>query len=73
MAEQGQRRARSARVMAGLVQHARAEHYWQRQVWRAGGNAGDRPGPLEFDPDGFPIPQPRPAFVERVGRLLREG
>jgi hypothetical protein len=31
-----------------------------------------RPGPLEFDARGFPIPQPVPSFMRRVARLLRE-
>jgi hypothetical protein len=30
----------------------------------------DRPGPLQFDALGFPIPQPIPAFVQRVRRLI---
>jgi hypothetical protein len=39
---------------------------------RRGTGAADRPGPLEFDAHGFPIPQPVPSFVRRVDRLLRE-
>jgi hypothetical protein len=31
-----------------------------------------RPGPLEFDARGFPIPQPFPSFARRVARMLRE-
>jgi hypothetical protein len=30
----------------------------------------DRPRPLEFDGNGFPIPQRMPSVVTRVGRLL---
>jgi hypothetical protein len=28
------------------------------------------PAPLEFDAAGFPIPQPLPGFMQRVGRLI---
>jgi hypothetical protein len=31
----------------------------------------DLPRPLEFDDNGFPIPQRTPSFVTRVARLLR--
>jgi hypothetical protein len=28
------------------------------------------PAPLQFDAAGFPIPQPLPGFMQRVGRLI---
>jgi hypothetical protein len=31
----------------------------------------DRPRPLEFDRNGFPVAQPMPSVVTRVARLLR--
>jgi hypothetical protein len=70
MADRIPKRARSARVMAELIQQASAERYLQHQVWRDGADARDRPRPLEFDTDGFPIAQRRPGFVNRVGRLI---
>jgi len=45
----------------------------QREVGRAANTARDRPRPLDFDPLGFPLPQPMPSFVRRVTRLLRDG
>jgi len=49
-----------------------AERYQQRQReirrGRARANAGPRP--LEFDESGFPLPQPTPGFMQRIGRLI---
>jgi len=59
--------------MADLIQQASAERYWQHHPWREEADAEDRPRPLEFDLEGFPIAQRRPGFVERVGRLINGG
>jgi hypothetical protein len=37
---------------------------------RRGRAAADRPRPLEFDANGFPVAQRMPNFVTRVSRLL---
>jgi hypothetical protein len=42
----------------------------QRQVTRGKAEPSDRPRPLEFDGNGFPVPQRIPSFVTRVARLL---
>jgi hypothetical protein len=42
----------------------------QRQMQRARADPVDRPGPLEFDANGFPVAQRRPSFTARVARLL---
>ena len=62
------------RVEAALARGDAAERYARRQrmVRRGRSPGADRPRPLEFDANGFPIPQPVPAFVRRVARLLRE-
>jgi hypothetical protein len=43
----------------------------QRQVRRGRTGSVEHPRPLEFDENGFPIPQRTPTFVTRVARLLR--
>jgi hypothetical protein len=60
-------------VERALAENALRERYEQRQrELRRGGTRTpeDRPGPLEFDALGFPIPQPIPGFVRRVRRLI---
>jgi hypothetical protein len=42
----------------------------QRGVRSGGPRAADRPGPLEFDENGFPIVQRPSSFVDRLARLL---
>jgi hypothetical protein len=56
-----------------LREHEGAERYRRRQqqVRRGRRDTVDRPRPLEFDSNGFPIPQRTPSFVTRVARLLR--
>jgi hypothetical protein len=44
----------------------------QLQVRRARTGTQDRPRPLEFDENGFPIAQRTPSFVTRVARLLSQ-
>jgi hypothetical protein len=49
-----------------------AERYRRRQqqVRRRRTETVDRPRPLEFDANGFPVAQRAPSFVTRVARLL---
>ena len=56
-----------------LREHEGAERYRRRQqqVRRGRRDTLDLPRPLEFDDNGFPIPQRTPSFVTRVARLLR--
>jgi hypothetical protein len=37
---------------------------------RGTGGRADLPRPLEYDESGFPLPQDRPGFAQRVARLL---
>jgi hypothetical protein len=55
-----------------LEHHAGAERYRRRQarVRRGTTETMDRPRPLEFDANGFPVAQRAPSFVTRVARLL---
>jgi hypothetical protein len=59
-------------VEAALHEQAGIERYEssQRQVRRRTPEVVDRPHPLEFDENGFPIAQSSPSFVTRVARLL---
>jgi hypothetical protein len=58
-------------VKAILDDEAGAEQYRQAQREATSGNRdADGARPLEFDESGFPIPQRRASFVERVARLL---
>jgi hypothetical protein len=61
-------------ALEALLEHrAGAERYRRRQarVRRAMTETVDRPRPLEFDANGFPVAQRTPSFVTRVARLLR--
>jgi hypothetical protein len=42
----------------------------ERAMRRATRGLEQTPAPLQFDAQGFPIPQPLPGFVQRVGRLI---
>jgi hypothetical protein len=55
-----------------LQEQAGAERYRhrQRQLRRARTETLDRPRPLEFDENGFPVAQRTPSFITRVARLL---
>jgi hypothetical protein len=55
-----------------IGERAAAGVYWgsQRELRRGGTATIDRPRPLEFDRNGFPVPQRSPDFVARVNRLL---
>jgi hypothetical protein len=59
-------------VDEALNAHEAAEHYQhrQRELRRGRARANEAPRPLEFDQAGFPIPQPIPRFMQRIGRLI---
>jgi hypothetical protein len=59
----------ASRAWRAAVELARRERE-QRKVARPGTGG---PGPRRFDERGFPIPQPIPAFVQRVARLINGG
>ena len=66
MRELGHALETALRVDAGAERYQRS----QSQRRRARSETADRPRPLEFDRNGFPIAQDRPSFVQRVARLL---
>jgi hypothetical protein len=70
MSEQARLRELSDAVEAALGEQAGAQRYQRTQRHVRGRTAEDRPRPLEFDANGFPIAQRRPSFVTRVARLL---
>jgi hypothetical protein len=72
MASQAEASELRAAVAAVVREQAAAERYRlrQRQARRGGTEAYDRPGPLEFDESGFPVPQTSPGFGRRLARLL---
>jgi hypothetical protein len=57
-------------VAAVLEHQAGAERYRRRQARVRRGETVDRPRPLQFDDNGFPLAQRTPSFVSRVARLL---
>jgi hypothetical protein len=75
MATHAHGRTRRDAVQAALNEAREAERDQLRppQIRRATDASRDRPRPLEFDPLGFPLPQPIPSFVRRVAHLLRDG
>ena len=75
MATQTQARQWRDAVEDALNARDGAERYQlrQRKIRRGRGSAEDRARPLEFDARGFPIPQPIPGFMQRVGRLINDG
>jgi hypothetical protein len=72
MSERARLRALGGVLEATLDEQALAEGYQrsQRRLRRGRAERADRPRPLEFDRNGFPIAQHRPSFVHRVARLL---
>jgi hypothetical protein len=50
--------------------HAPTGELSQRATRLATSGPEHAPAPLEFDAAGFPIPQPLPGFLQRVGRLI---
>jgi hypothetical protein len=59
-------------LTVAVNQQAAGGRYRRRQVRmrRARTETQDRPRPLEFDENGFPIAQRTPSFFTRVARLL---
>jgi hypothetical protein len=70
--EQARRRELDEALAAVLREPPGAERYRlaQREATNGRPPARDRPRPLEFDENGFPIAQANPRFVARVARLL---
>jgi hypothetical protein len=64
--ELGDALAVALREQAGAARYQRR----QSQVRRGRTDTPDRPRPLEFDENGFPVAQRTPSFVSRVARLL---
>ena len=69
MSEQTRRRELLDEIEAALSKQAGAEAH-QRSQRRARRGTPNRPGPLEFDANGFPVSQRSPSFATRVARLL---
>jgi hypothetical protein len=67
------RRKRASAVERALNERDGRERYDARQREIRAGSAEPRARPLEFDALGFPIPQPIPAFVQRVKRVINGG
>lgn len=72
MTEPARQRELVDALEAALGEQAGAARYRrsQRQVRRGRAETVDRPRPLEFDENGFPVAQRSPSFVTRVARLL---
>jgi hypothetical protein len=72
MATQPQMRRWRDAVEDALTAQQKFDGYERRQweLTRGKSRANDGPRPLEFDASGFPIPQPRPRFAQRIGRLV---
>ena len=72
MSEETRRRELLEDLEAALSEQAGAEAYQrsQQQARRAWRGTPDRPRPLEFDANGFPVSQRSPSFATRVARLL---
>jgi hypothetical protein len=70
MATEAQPRRWLSAVEAALDE-SNGERYQLRQREMTRRRAPEsRARPLEFDENGFPIPQPVSGFVQRVGRLI---
>jgi len=72
MTTRAQRRKWLDAVAAELDERDGALGYQLRQGEARRGKRGGRgrPGPLQFDARGFPVPQPGSGFERRVGRLI---
>jgi hypothetical protein len=59
-------------IADALKDQAGAERCQRRQRQARGAKAQtvERPRPLQFDGNGFPVAQPIPSFVTRVAQLL---
>jgi hypothetical protein len=73
MATEARSRQWRPSVERALAENAIRERYELRQRELRRGRGRSQAGharPLEFDESGFPIPQPAPGFMQRVGRLI---
>ena len=72
MHRQARQRELGDAIADALKDQAGAERYQRRQRQARGAKAQtvERPRPLEFDGNGFPVAQRIPSFVTRVARLL---
>jgi hypothetical protein len=72
MHRQARQRELGDAIADALKDQAGAERYHRRQRQARGAKAQtvERPRPLEFDDNGFPVAQRIPSFVTRVARLL---
>ena len=52
------------------LSYAVADALKQRELRSGTGGGADGPRPQEFDTNGFPVPQPKTSFGQRVARLL---
>jgi hypothetical protein len=60
-------------ALAAVLREQEAEERYrrrQRHLGRGKTETMDRPRPLEFDGNGFPVAQSIPTFLTRVARLL---
>jgi hypothetical protein len=72
MDRQARQRELGDAIADALKDQAGAERYQRRQRQARGPKAQtvERPRPLEFDRNGFPVAQRIPSFATRVARLL---
>ena len=71
MHRQARQRELGDAIADALKDQAGADrHQRQRQARGAKAQTVERPRPLEFDGNGFPVAQRIPSFVTRVARLL---
>lgn len=72
MSNQARQRELGDAVERALSEQPGAGRYRRRQREVTSGRARTTEGarPMEFDESGFPLPQRKPSFVQRVARLL---
>jgi hypothetical protein len=70
MTDQTPQRELEDAIASILGERASADRYRRGPRQARRGRAADRPRPLEFDANGFPVAQRMPNFVTRVSRLL---
>lgn len=59
-----------AAVEAALAKEDEGYAHYRRARRRIKDDARFRPGPLEYDESGIPLPSERPGLARRVSRLL---
>ena len=69
MADQTPQQRAVLRAVEGLLAEE-DETYARYRRSRRRTTRADLPRPLEYDESGFPLPQDRPGFAQRVARLL---